>query len=390
MEKSSTLNEFKNLDIIVFGEDFSSHPHSLEHLMRPLFDDNRVIWVETIGLRSPKINLYDLKKVFRKILVWCRLNRSLLHKKLPPETVSVVTPFMVPYNQFSFIRKLNTYLVTKCVRQKIKGLNFKPLLTITSVINSCDYIGLFNEKKIIFVCVDEFSLWPGLDSKMVSGMEKKLIDKSDLIFATSSELVKNKKSNSCETILLTHGVDYSHFKLPAKVIHKDKVNICYFGLFDERTDQSIIKHIVDNLENIVIHIIGKVACDNSILKNHSRIQFYDSVSYDVLPAKIENMDIFILPYFMNELTKNINPLKLKEYLSTGRPVISTPLPEVLQLKKYLYIAKTKSEFLTVIESILNNLPIQNIESAADYIQKSETWKAKANFFSNTIVSKLSI
>lgn len=388
MEKSSALNGFKNLDVIVFGEDFAAHPHSLEHLLRPLFNDNRIIWVETIGLRSPQLSLYDFKKIFKKIFIWFSLKKKHVGQLRPPETVFIVTPIMVPYNQFSFVRALNTYLVKKTVQKKIKALNFKPAVTITSVINSCDYVGLFNEKKVVFVCVDEFSLWPGLNYKMVSQMEKKLITKSQLIFATSTELAKNKLSDKCETILLTHGVDYSHFYLPFKALNKSLVHICYFGLFDERTDQSIIKHVADTFNNICVHIVGTVACNISILKNHSRIIFSGSVSYAELPKKIENMDIFILPYYINELTKNINPLKLKEYLSTGRPVISTPLPEVLHLKNYLHIADTKMEFASVIESIIMNKPIQNIESASEYIKKSETWIAKAEFFSKEVLKIL--
>ena len=378
------MNLLTNKDLIVFGEDFARHPHSLEHLLRPLFKNNRFIWVETIGMRTPRLSLYDLKKICLKIFRWFRSEKKISAASKKPESIHIVAPFMIPYNQFSAIRWFNKKSVLKAVQKKMIELDFKADFTITSVPNSCDYVGNFSEKKIVYVCVDEFSLWPGLDFNLVSNMESMLLKKSDLVFATSSNLLKLKSNQKSDTILLTHGVDFEHFKLPVKKINPEKIKICYFGLFDERSDQSIIQYIADHVENCEVFIIGSTTCNVAKLKAHPKITFTGPVQYTDLPAKISDMDIFILPYVKNELTNNINPLKLKEYLSTGRPVISTSLAEVLMLKDYLFIADSGIEFKQAIDQLRKNELFFDSKKIQCHMSDTQTWIAKACEFSKKL------
>jgi Glycosyl transferases group 1 len=385
MKKTSMINLLKNQDIIVFGEDFSRHPHSLEHLLKPLFHQNRFIWVETVGLRSPRFNFYDFKKMGQKILRWLKPNTQLSEQQ---STVHIIKPFMLPYNQFALIRKINKISVLRSVRNKIKQLNFKNDLTVTSLPHTCDYVGCLNEKKLIYVCVDEYSKWTGVNSGLIQSMEKKLIEKSDLIFATSKNLQKNKFNQKTDTVLLTHGVDLNHFKLPYKKINPEKLQIYYFGLFDDRSDQSIIQYIANHVAHSEIHIIGDVNCDISELKNNRKIIFHGPVQYKNLPNQIVNADIFILPYKKNELTKFINPLKLKECLCTGRAVISTSLPEVLDLKEHLFIADSGEEFKKIIDQIATGHAVLDFQKTFEFISETESWADKAADFSKKISEHL--
>lgn len=378
------MNLISKKNIIVFGEDFARHPHSLEHLLRPLFLTNQFIWVETIGLRSPRLNLYDFKKITLKIFRWLSSNQKISAVTQKPITVHIVAPFMIPYNQFTIVRRLNQFSVLRAVRKKMNELNFKPDYTITSVPNSCDYVGHFGEKKVIYMCVDEFSLWPGLDFKMVSEMEKKLLQKADLVFATSTQLALSKSNQKSETILLTHGVDFEHFKLSEKKNISEVIKICYFGLFDERSDQSIIQYIAENVQNSEIYIIGNVACNVSQLEAYRNIFFTGPVEYSELPKKISEMDLFILPYVKNELTKNINPLKLKEYLSTGRPVVSTSIAEVVNLKDYIFIADSGVEFKNLIDKMKKHELDFDPQKSQEYVSGTQTWTVKALEFSQKI------
>ncbi len=380
------MSLIENKKIIVFGEDFARHPHSLEHLLRPLFLTNQFIWVETIGLRSPRLSFYDLKKIYLKILRWLSSNKKMISITQKPGTIHIVSPLMLPYNQFSIIRRLNHFLVLRAVRKKMTELNFESDYTITSLPNSCDYVGHFNEKKIVYVCVDEYSLWPGFNFKMISEMEKKLLQKADLVFATSTQLTQTKSNHKTETILLTHGVDFEHFKLPQKKKTSETIKICYFGLFDERTDQFIIQSIAEQVENSEIYIIGPVACNISQLTPYQNIIFTGAIEYNELPEKISSMDVFILPYKKNELTKNINPLKLKEYLSTGRPVISTSIAEVEKLKDYLFIADTGIEFKNTLDTLKKNEFKIDAQKTQAYISETQTWSTKAIEFSKKIKS----
>ncbi|MGE5086238.1 MAG: glycosyltransferase [Bacillota bacterium] len=377
---------FKGQDFIVFGEDFGRHPHSLEHLLRPLFQDNRFVWVETIGLRSPKFSLYDLKRIAEKALGWFAPKQAQTARAVP-ETITIVSPFMIPFNKYAVIRKFNKWSVDRTVRKVLAEKNFQNIITVTSVPNACDYVGSFGERLTVFVCVDEFSLWPGLDYDLVRSMENKLLSKSDLVFATSQALVESKNNRRNETTLVTHGVEFNHFNIGPKPMSKS-LKICYFGLFDERSDQRIIAEIAKSLPDCQIEIIGKVVCDVTALAVLGNIKFKGSVSYAELPHAIADVDIFILPYVRTELTNNLNPLKLKEYLSTGRPVIATALPEVAKLQEHLLLANNGQEFVARIEDIQHKRSGLNSARTLAWLQASETWNAKAALFSTTLQNYL--
>ncbi|XGC79497.1 glycosyltransferase [Bdellovibrio bacteriovorus] len=368
-------------DIIVFGEDFARHPHSLEHLLRPLFGKNRIIWVETIGLRSPRFSIYDLKRIVGKLKGWFGPKQPREARSLPAD-FWIVAPLMMPFNQWSVVRSFNRWSVKNAVNQVLQAQGFKSPITITSVPNACDYVGEFSEKLKVYVCVDEFSLWPGLDYKMVQAMEAKLLANSDVVFATSEALKNSKSNGKNETILLTHGVDFNHFNIGPKSF-SEKLNVCYFGLFDERSNQSIIETVAKQLPEVEIHIFGNVVCDVQNLRALKNIIFHGPVSYRELPSVIKDMDAFILPYVRNELTENLNPLKLKEYLSTGRPVIATPLPEVVKYKEHVILANDGSEFVTSIRQ-LTNFDSAKSAKTVEYLKNNETWEAKAQIFSKAL------
>lgn len=389
MEKSNSLNNIApllitNKNFIIFGEDFARHPHALEHLLRPLFLENQFVWVETIGLRSPRFSLYDIKRITAKLATWFLPSKKPSKELDIPANVYIVSPLMIPFNQFSVVRLFNQWMVVRSINKVLKAKKMGDLITIASVPNACDYIGHFEEKLKIYFCVDEFSLWPGLDKKLVENFEKKLIAKSDLIIATSDALAKSKTLAGSPTPVITHGVEFEHFNIGKNLKKNPFYQICYFGLFDERSDQDVLLAISTRVADCQIHIFGNVVCDIKKLKDQKNIIFHGPVNYQQLPQVIMDMDAFILPYVKNELTNFINPLKLKEYLSTGRPVIATDLPEVIKLQSFLFTAKTSDEFVEQIDQLKNNQLMFDSDRVVTYVKNFETWKAKAYLLSSLI------
>jgi len=190
MEKSKKMNmkeqEFiKDKDFIIFGEDYGRHPHALEHILRPLFETNQFIWVETIGLRTPKFSVYDILRILEKLKKWI-LTSSQKNKIFnPPKNVKILSPFMIPFAHIKPIRHFNQWNVHRVIKKELRIRNISKPIAIASVPNACDFIGSFNEILKIYFCVDEFSLWPGLNQELVKTFETKLIHQSDLIIATS-------------------------------------------------------------------------------------------------------------------------------------------------------------------------------------------------------------
>src|SRR5262249_50286624 len=108
--------------------------------------------------------------------------------------------------------------------------------------------------------------------------------------------------------------------------------------------------------------------------------------YDLLPAYAKAFDIAVLPFVINELTLAANPLKLREYLAAGLPVVSTAIPEAEKLNHVLYTGRSQSHFLELVQLIIDSNrtgPQTSISQQMD----SESWDAKVEELS-TIVLRL--
>jgi glycosyltransferase involved in cell wall biosynthesis len=156
-------------------------------------------------------------------------------------------------------------------------------------------------------------------------------------------------------IYLPHGVDYEHF---GKALHycerpvelsniKGKI-VLYFGRVDEWFDTSVIKNFAERNKAVSIVILGDIATDVSPIKFLSNVHFLGFIAYQRLPNFLHYADCCILPFQLNELVENVNPLKVYEYLAAGCPVVASPLPELLNHSEYVSVYHNADEFERLI------------------------------------------
>lgn len=377
---------------IVFSDDWGVHPSSCQHLFKIIASDHKVIWVNTIGMRNPKFTLTDLKKIYLKLsrmLRGSRKSKISTAQVLDSKHVYVCQPFMLPYSRVPGIRFLNRYFVTKKILKLLDELDVKNPIVVSTVPNACDYISGYNEKRIIYYCVDDFTLWPGLSGKIVNEMEKMLIKKSDILFATSKKIYEKLVTSDKKTYLLSHGVDVDTFlKVPdqehIKLKSIPKPRVGYYGLIDERSNQELIAGIAPAMKECAFVMAGPIGANIKNLEGCPNIYFTGPIEYSEITALIKGLDILFIPYVVNEFTDSISPLKLKEYLITGKPIVSTPLAEISHYKDSIEIASTVSEWVFILTKILNDSSFKNNvalrqEANLKWLQ-GESWKSKSEYF----------
>ena len=379
----SGVPAMKERSYLVFSDDFGKHPSSCQHIFRNMPGRGRILWVNTVGLRSPRLTRRDLIKAATKAGNMLKgLVTPLVHQsKAFPESIHVCQPFMLPFNHLAGVRRLNRFFVAWTVKTFLVRLKMeKPVLVITAP-NACDYIGLFDEEISVYYCVDDYSGWPGHDRRLVSSMETKLLEKADVFIATSEKLRDRIAQRGKDVLLLSHGVDVSHFarRLPPHPFldHIPVPRVGYFGLFDGRSDLQLLEAIADRLPKLSFVITGAVEVDVSSLKQRPNVFFTGPVSYDELPSMTSGWDACFLPYKVNAFTDNIQPLKLKEYLATGKPVVTTPIKEARKLKDLLLLANSVEEWV----SYLGNLHAVRLDPRLRVaFLARESWKEKAVVF----------
>ncbi|MBD3317331.1 MAG: glycosyltransferase, partial [Chitinivibrionales bacterium] len=216
----------------------------------------------------------------------------------------------------------------------------------------------------------------------------KLLQRVGLVIATSKNLAQTRTNGTRKTELLTHGVDLEHFRSvhtarPIEVMdHIADPAVGYYGLIDERCDFDLLKKLAHDMEDVSFVIIGPWRVDSSILRDLPNVHCLGEVAYDRLPSYLRTFSALILPYRINELARSINPLKLKEYLATGLPVVATPLQEVVTLRKFIAVAENAFEFKDALRKALTTKR-RGAKAIARYLA-SETWEAKAEMFSRMV------
>jgi glycosyltransferase involved in cell wall biosynthesis len=231
--------------------------------------------------------------------------------------------------------------------------------------------------------VDEYSQFTGTDKTAILDMERRLIEKSDLVIVSSSRLYETKRRYNPNTYLVTHGVDVAHFRnacLPATAAPEDCPElrhpvIGFFGLIADWVDLEIIRFLAASRPDWSFLLIGEVHTDISVLRGMTNVHLLGRRSYQSLPAYCKLFDVAILPFVVNELTLAANPLKLREYLAAGLPVVSTPLPEVVKLNGLVRTAQTREGFLNQIEAFLNEGK-RGPNLAVSRLMEPESWDEK--------------
>jgi glycosyltransferase involved in cell wall biosynthesis len=190
---------------------------------------------------------------------------------------------------------------------------------------------------------------------------------------------------------VAHGVDHGYFSRvlseevrPAEDIkHLKRPIIGFFGLIHEWIDLDLIEKIAASHPDWSVALIGKVSVSVERFSAYDNVHFLGRKPYDRLINYCKAFDVGLIPFLINELTVNVNPIKLREYIAAGIPVISTPLPEV---KKYSHLVKIGHNAKEVIEHIEVLLKDDTYEKKVLRSRRmmQDTWESKVQYISNLI------
>jgi glycosyltransferase involved in cell wall biosynthesis len=372
-------------DIICFCNDWDGDPLSKKHIMSRFAKRNRVLWVNSVGVRNPTASVYDLKRVVQKVRAF-----SAGHKKVT-DSINVFTPLVIPFHGNSVARWVNRKVLRWSLLKACRRLGFTNPITWVFIPASAEVAGTLNERMLVYHCVDEYSEFSGTDKNALLALERHLIEKSNCVIVCSDRLLESKRKFNDQTYLVTHGVDVEHFRracdpntaIPDEMKALRKPVVGFFGLIADWVDLALIRFLADSRPEWNFVLLGKVTTNTKIVDGVSNVHLLGSKPYQQLPAYAKGFDVAILPFAVNELTLNSNPLKLREYLAAGLPVVSTAIPEAEKLRGALRVGHNNTEFLEHLEAIIRSGktgPQIEISQAMD----SESWDSKVEELSRIV------
>jgi len=365
-------------DLIVFGEDWGSLPSSTQHLMRHLGKERKILWINSIGLRKPRLNLADCNRALKKITSRRIPDRSELPTLKPDFTVLNPTAIPAPTNRFE--RFLTTKLLRNQLLPAIKKAQLdNPILWI-SLPTASDLVGKLGERATVYYCGDDFSSLAGVDHLTVSAREQELQQKTDLIITASERLAE--RFPALKTRLLTHGVDYPLFSTPtprATDLPADGKPVAgFYGSISEWLDIDLLVAVIQRMPHWNFILIGQAVVDTSALKSLKNVYLAGPRPHHQLPGYSQHWDASLLPFKQNAQIQACNPLKLSEYLAAGKPVVSTPFPALRPYRKLISIVDTQDSMIEALENCRLSGKDNGLCGRLRDSVSASSWQAKAD------------
>jgi glycosyltransferase involved in cell wall biosynthesis len=372
-------------DIICFANDWDSDPLSKKHVMLRLARKNRILWVNSIGNRNPKATVRDFRRVTRKISAFLEGLRPV------DKNIHTISPLVIPFHGVPLARRINRRLLVITLKLAVKRLGFYQPIIWTFLPSSADVVGHLGEQLVVYHCTDEFSEFTGTARNAILDVERRLIQKSDHVIVSAERLYWNKARHNPSTWLVRHGVDVEHFRkacLPATVAPDDIARIPgfivgFFGLIADWVDLNLIRDVALARRNCSFVLIGKIDTSVAAVADLPNVYLLGQKDYADLPGYCRRFHIAMLPFAVNELTLNANPLKLREYLAAGLPVISTAIPEVERFGSHVRIARDTAEFVRHLDELLEGSAI-GPRLAISREMDAESWDEKVEEMSRAI------
>lgn len=339
--------ELSGRDIICFANDWHSDPLSKKHIMTRLAKRNRVLWVNSIGTRRPELSGRDLRRAVKKF------KESVAGYKQVAQNITVLAPLAIPFHGSKMAQAFNRRWLTWSIRHAARRLGFKDVITWTFLPSTAGVAGNLGEKLLIYHCVDEFSEFTGSDKAALLEMERRLMQRADAVIVSSALLLEAKRRYNPKSYLVRHGVDVHHFRracdpqtlIPADLAALPKPIVGFFGLIADWVDLKLVRELALARPKHSFALIGKIDTPTAVIDDLKNVHLFGPKDYSTLPGYCKGFDVAVLPFAINPLTVAANPLKLREYLAAGLPVISTAIPESAQTSGTIRIANTTEEFL---------------------------------------------
>lgn len=245
------------------------------------------------------------------------------------------------------------------------------------------FTGDFSPVLTIYDCMDELAAFKFAPPRLKE-LEEQLFRKADLVFTGGHTLYEAKKKQHAQVYPFPSSIDKPHFAqakhaqpAPADQENIPGPRIGFFGVIDERLDIDLLAAIAAARPAWQLVIIGPVVkIDPATLPQQQNIHYLGSKSYQQLPAYLSGWDVAILPFAINASTQYISPTKTPEYLAAGKPVVSTPIRDVVRPygdAKLVHIAGTPADFVAAIEQALLQADDEKWKAEVDRFLSGMSW-----------------
>jgi glycosyltransferase involved in cell wall biosynthesis len=361
------------------------HPHSKNHILKRLSHQNRVLFVNSIGMGLPSISNPDFFLKFRR-----KLKSYFRWFGKVPNGPYVLTPVSLPFYGSKLARGINRTLLLAQVRLAMLFCRIRRPVLWVCIPFAADVVDGLGAKLLLYHVSDKYEANEdgAIARTVIQDFDRKLKDKSALVMYSGRKLYE--ESEVMHRYFLEQAVDFDHFATEANETAPDiaiipRPILGYFGWIDYIMDVPLIEEVARLRPDWHWVFIGRKS--NLVQISAANVHFLGPKPYSELPRYLRHIDICVLPWRQDhEFTNYGSAIKVREYLASGKPVVMSPLYEYLKspgIRTY----RSAQEFIAAVEDALSH----DTPTQRDVRQNSVrncTWDTRTQELAGVIVSLL--
>lgn len=328
-----------------------------QHLLSRAAEDNRILFVESLGLRRPQLAPRDLR----------RMGQRLRHATRPLREVDglhVLSPVIVPLHTNRAVRALNAQLLTRYVRWAVHGLGLRRPVLWSFVPQAEVLLDRIEVSRILYYTDDDYPAKAGIDGESFLAAERRFAPRADVILASAPELVTRMRALNDNVLYAPNVADTRLFAqalepgpIDAELAALPGPRIVFIGaILAAKIDLELVVALARLRPQWSFAFVGPIGPGDprtnvDPLREVPNIHLLGHRPYEQLPEVLRGADATIVPYLLDGEMRSVFPMKTYEYLAAGRPVVSTPLetlgdvPEVIK-------AATAEEFAARLQEAI--------------------------------------
>jgi glycosyltransferase involved in cell wall biosynthesis len=338
---------------------YFNRAHSDFQLMREVAASRPVLLVNSIGMRMPVPGTST--RPFRRI---ARKARSMVRRLCAPVPglpgFHVLTPFFLPIYGDGRARRLNVRLIRWQVERAARRLGLIDPVIVVTLPTAGDVAEGMDRGALVFNRSDKYSAFDEADTEWVTRLEHELLETADsVVYASRALLEAERHLAGDRAVFLDHGVDLDHFSVthpgsePLDLHDIPRPRIGFFGAIDDYTvDLELLEEIARALPDVHLVLVGAATCALPQLEALPNVHWLGYRPYEEIPRYGAGFDVALMPWLDNEWIRHSNPIKLKEYLALGLPIVSTDFPEAHHYQPWVRVARSPEQFVALVRQTL--------------------------------------
>jgi glycosyltransferase involved in cell wall biosynthesis len=348
-----------NRDIVCVG--FSDWHTDLltnqQHLLVRAARDNRILFVESLGLRKPQLASRDVLRIGRRL-------RSATHPLREIDGLHVLSPLVLPLHSNELLRSMNATLLRRFVLSAVAKLQLRDPLLWSFVPQAEALIDVLSPSQVLYYVDDDHAAKAGIDADSFLAAESRFARRADAVLASAPELVTRMRTlnsnvhyapNVADTRLFTTALEPGPVDPAVAALPEPRI-VFVGAIVAVKIDIPLVAELARLKSDWTFAFVGPVGPGDPRTDVHGltelpNVRMLGYRPYEQLPSVLRGADAAIVPYHLGGEMRSVFPMKIYEYLAAGRPVVSTPLDTLADTPDVLKAA-TAQEFAAQLQAAI--------------------------------------